>query len=98
MDPVYARYGKDISAQFDQLDDIDNQNWPLFHVHDFGPNVTDAEASLESWTHFEGITSYDGDDLGTLFTTFFTIFVQHRTVLQNDKQSVIIILSFLNCD
>ena len=26
MDPAYALYGKDISVQFDQLDDIDNQN------------------------------------------------------------------------
>ena len=47
MDPTYARYGKDLSVRFDQLDDIDNQNWPLFHVHDFGHNLKNAEASLE---------------------------------------------------
>ena len=41
---------KDISVQFDQLDDIDNQNWPLFHVHDFGHNLKIAEASLERVT------------------------------------------------
>ena len=51
---IYARYGKDISVRFDQLDYIDNQNWPLFHVHDFGHNLKNAEASLERGTHFDG--------------------------------------------
>ena len=99
MDPTYARYGKDISVQFDQFDDIDNQNyWPFFHVHDFGPDVKDAETSLERGTHFDPITSYYGDDLATLFIILFTTCndkmygrlsqdLQHRTVLQNDKHS-----------
>ena len=50
MDPTNARYGKDISVRFDQLDDIDNQNWPLFHVHDFGHNLKNAEHCLRGDT------------------------------------------------
>ena len=94
MDPTYAHYGKDIFVRFNQLDDIDIQNWSLFHVHDFGYNLKNAEASLERGTHFDGTTSYDGNDLATLFTTCndemyrkVSQGLQHRAVLQYDKHS-----------
>ena len=46
-----ARYGKDISVGFGHLDDIDNKNWPLFHVHDFGPHLKNAEHILMELHH-----------------------------------------------
>ena len=56
IDPTYPLYGKDISVQFGQLDDIDKQNSPLFHVHDVGHDIMNAQASLEMVTHSDATT------------------------------------------
>ena len=36
----------------DRIDDVSSPNWPKFHVHDFGHNLKNAEASLETGSHF----------------------------------------------
>ena len=89
MDPTYARYGKDFCAiRSDKLGDTDNQNWPLFHVHDVGHNLRNTEASFERGSHFDGITSYV-EDKSCYFVEMYRMLSQgpqHRAVLQYDKQ------------
>ena len=69
-------------------------NCPKFHVHDFGHNLKNAEASLERGTHFKGQTMYDATDSSLVLSTCDNLKYQeiskglsHRVVIQYDKHS-----------
>ena len=56
--------GKHISETLaDYLENETEFLYPLFHIHDIGHQVKNAQASLERGTHFDGTNIYDATDL-----------------------------------
>ena len=68
--------------------------FPFYHIHDVGPQIKNAPASLQRGTHFDCQYAYDLTDLSILLTSaknkvleLVLKGVSHKTLAQLDKHS-----------
>ena len=70
QESAYEKFGKEVSTSIEAFNDGKGSlDYPLYHIHDIGDRIKNAQASLERRTHFDGRYAYDSTDLSLLLTT-----------------------------